>query len=211
MSSLRTIERVEDSPDSQGVRGRTARRPRDGGALKPRQNQLPDSVTSQMGHKSNSDSPVEGAGGTEGVGAHFAPCEPVADFHALGQSDDLPDAVDRVARRAPNGRLLSLLVSELDGEVDGERDVWRWWESGSGSSELRADGEGVRVDDLVVKHDAVERAVYAIVDVVCDLSAKVYAGGSGQWLDARNVHMTSAPSPSSCCSADGAEASSARR
>ena len=37
---------------------------------------------------------------------------------------------------------------------------------------LVRDGQGMRMDDLMVKHDAVERAVYAIVDIVCGVVSK---------------------------------------
>jgi hypothetical protein len=110
--------------------------------------------------------PVERASRAEGVRAHLAPPDPIADNHALRESDHLTNAVDRVARRTPDRGLLSVLVPQLNGEVDGEVDVRRRGERRDGVRWRMGDGEWVRMHDLVVEHDAVEGPVDAVVDIV---------------------------------------------
>lgn len=141
--------------------------------------------------------PVKLARRTHRVRAHFSPSEPVTDFQARGQRDDLTDTVDRVAGGTPDRRLFHRVVAHGGAEVDGERDVgWRRARKSRNSGfERVGDGERVWVDDLVVKHDAVESPVDAVVDVVWN-PVEVRPEPEPT-LTRFDLHITSAPSPSS--------------
>ena len=114
---------------------------------------------------------VEFAGCTHSVSTHLAPAQPVTDLETSGKRHDLTDTVDRVAGRAPDRGLLHSTVAHRGAQVDGKRHV-RWRRSQKswdrGLQRVR-DGQGVRVNDLVIEHDAVEGSVDAIVDVVWEM------------------------------------------
>lgn len=96
---------------------------------------------------------VELAGRANGVGAHVVEAQPIAHLQALGQHRLGGNTVDRIAGRSPNARnSLGLGRRDVEGVVH-RQDVW--------------------VDNLMVEQDAVERAIYAIVDVVCNTWAKL--------------------------------------
>lgn len=79
----------------------------------------------------------------------------------------MTDAVKRVAGRAPDTSFLSLIVTKLDRQVNWKMNVGRWWEGRNGGGAFVSEGERVRVNNLVVEDDAVERSVNSVVDVVC--------------------------------------------
>lgn len=95
---------------------------------------------------------IELARGADRVGAHVLPQEPVTDLETLGwQPRAGCDEVDRVARRSPNGARLELALKPCRYLV----------------VECVAEGKYSRMHDLVVEQDAVERAVDAVVDIIC--------------------------------------------
>jgi hypothetical protein len=113
MSSLRTVERIEDSSDGESVRGVSASGPRNGRSLESEMVSSSsyfweiDPVTDLK----EQDLPIEGASGTEGVCSHFAPGEPITHFQSLWKLDHRPDTIDRIASRAPDGCLFIVLVA----------------------------------------------------------------------------------------------------
>jgi hypothetical protein len=123
---------------------------------------------------------VERTSSAHGIRAHLAPTQPIPDLNPSGEMDDVPDAIDRVARRSPDGGSFGILVAHGDGQILGEVDVgWRRaGETRDGSLEILPDGKGVRVDDLMIEHDTVERAVHAVIDVVCEGGKRVVKRGS---------------------------------
>ena len=146
IAPLVTDERVQDPPDLSAILALSS-----GGKVRRRD-----------GH------PVERAGGAHGVRAHLAPSEPIAHLDPSWQVNEVPDAVDRVARGTPDRGALSVLVTHGDGQVLGEVNVGRGrsGETRDGTLNVLPDRQWVRVDDLVIKHDTVESAVDAVVDVV---------------------------------------------
>jgi hypothetical protein len=119
-------------------------------------------VTRRDGH------PVERASSTHSVSPHLSPTEPISDFDSTRKVNDISDAIDGIASRSPYGCSLNVLVSHSNGKILRKVDV-----AGRGSSETRnglfnllTDGQRVRMNDLVVEHDTVERAVDTVVDVV---------------------------------------------
>lgn len=112
--------------------------------------------------------PVEGASGAHGVRSHLSPTEPISDLNPSRQVNEVPHAIDRVARGTPDRGAFSILVTHGDGQVLSEVDVGRRRASETRDSafDVLTDRQRVRVDDLVIEHDTVERAVNAVVDVV---------------------------------------------
>jgi hypothetical protein len=164
---LVTDKRVQDPPDLSAVLALTS-----GSKVRRRD-----------GH------PVERASGAHGVRTHLSPTEPIPNLDPSGQMDEVPHAVDRVARRTPDRGTFSVLVAHGDGQILGEVDVGRGraGETRDGAFDVLADRQRVRVDDLVVKHDTVERAVHAVVDVVCPSVPKAITQSTTANLDKRGT------------------------
>jgi hypothetical protein len=90
---------------------------------------------------------VELARSTYSVGTHVVKAKPVPDLKCTWQLDCLAHAVNRVTRRPPY---------TAEGQRLRRRDV-----------EGSVKGKDVGVHGLVIEHDAVERPVHAVVDIVC--------------------------------------------
>jgi len=96
---------------------------------------------------------VELARSAYGVGPHVVKPKPVPNLKGTWQFNCLAHAVNRVTRRPP----YAAQCQRLRG-----RDV-----------EGAVKGKDVGVHGLVIKHDAVESAVHAIIDVVCATSVSL--------------------------------------
>lgn len=98
------------------------------------------------------------AGCADRVCAHALPPQPVAHAELLRREvRELADAVDGVACRSPDAaRLVGGLVRRQCRLRD----------------ELPVNGHDLGVHDLVVEHGAVECAVHAVIDVVCELARR---------------------------------------
>lgn len=95
--------------------------------------------------------------GTDGVSTHVVPPQPISYLKQVGREDRLGlNAIDRIASRTPNRTF-------FEHGTFGRRPG-----SDVGLLEFVRDGQNVRVNDLVVEHDRVERGVNSIVDVVCE-------------------------------------------
>jgi hypothetical protein len=88
--------------------------------------------------------------------------------------NEVSHAIDRVARGTPDRGAFSVLVTHGDGQVLSEVDVGRRRASKTrdGAFDVLTDRQRVRVNDLVIEHDTVERAVNAVVDVVYQRESK---------------------------------------
>lgn len=95
---------------------------------------------------------VELCGGALGVSTHILEVQPVADVNNLVEANTLGDAVNSVAGRTPN-RILDTLIGRAGSSI------------GIVVEGLSCGAEDVRDRMLVVKHDAREVAVDAVVDV----------------------------------------------
>lgn len=117
--------------------------------------------------------------GTDRVSAHVVPSQPISDLEQVGRKDCLwLNAVDRIASRSPNRTLFE------DGTFG----------RGSGSDvgllEVIGDGENVRVNNLMVEHDRVERGIDSIVDVVCLCERNRQEAATREKGSKRDLHIT---------------------
>lgn len=151
MSSLRPRERVESSSNSQSVRRETAGGPDDRRFLKPTPG-----LAIITYEKVPFDSPVESTSCTHGVSAHLTPSNPIPNLKPSRESHDRPHTIDRIACRSPDRGPLSIGVSQLNGEVNGEVDIGRRREGRVCVLRVVRDCQGVWMDNLMVKHDTVE-------------------------------------------------------
>ena len=138
-------------------------------------------------------SPVEGACCAESVCTHLAPGKPIAHIETLWKLHELPHAIDRIASRSPHASSFGIVIPELNGKIDGELNIGRRWERWNGMNNIVRNGQRVRVDDLMVKHDAVEGAIYAIVDVVCIAVSQCLARYGGRSTYTLRPHLRALP------------------
>ena len=88
--------------------------------------------------------------GADGVSAHVLPSQPISNAKNSGrQARSSLNAIDRVARRSPDGAAFQLGRSE-----------------GMGGEEDFREGQDGRLDDLVIEEDTIECTVDTVVDVI---------------------------------------------